>query len=169
MTLVLSRAQGPRPGDRGREGYVILDANQLVGRIYLIDSYKGVESWFWSVELTMSRRKSFGRAESLDEAKAAFKAEYEQWLVEQALSSVRGRHIPSIPATPGRTAAIDFTERARRYRSKAEEFRRLAAELPRSDGAQESYLVLAASYNKMVEDMEVLAGLRTARVIRDTA
>jgi hypothetical protein len=169
MTLVLSRAQEPRPGDCGREDYDILDANQLVGRIYLIDSYNGVESWFWSAELTMSRRKSFGRAESFDEAKAAFRAEYERWLVEQALSSVRGRHIPSVPAAPGRTATTNFTERAGRYRSKAEEFRRLAAGLPRSDGAQESYLVLAASYDKMVEDMELLAVLRAARVIRDTA
>ncbi len=158
ITLVLNRVQGPNPGDGGREDYDILDAaDRLVGRIYLIDSCDGVERWFWGVELKTSRRKSHGRAESFDEAKAAFKAEFERWLEEQAQPSFGERHMPSILAAPERT--IDFAERTRRYRSKAEGL----AELACSDGAQESYLALADSYDKMSESMEVLTELRSAR------
>jgi hypothetical protein len=50
-----------------------------VGRIYLIDRFGGTESWFWGVSFQLTGRKSYGRADSLDDAKAAFRAEYERW------------------------------------------------------------------------------------------
>jgi hypothetical protein len=34
------------------------------------------ETWFWGVSFQLTGRKSYGHAASLDEAKAAFKAEY---------------------------------------------------------------------------------------------
>jgi hypothetical protein len=37
------------------------------------------EIWFWGVDFNITNRKSYGRAKSLDEAKAAFRAEYEAW------------------------------------------------------------------------------------------
>ena len=35
--------------------------------------------WYWGVSFQLTNRKSYGCAESLDAAKAAFKAEYEAW------------------------------------------------------------------------------------------
>jgi hypothetical protein len=40
----------------------------------------------------LTGRKSYGDASSLDEAKAAFKAEYERWLKERGSSIPRQRH-----------------------------------------------------------------------------
>jgi hypothetical protein len=56
-----------------------LTANRDVGRIYLVDSNEGAEIWFWGVSFQLTGRKRYGRAESLDEAKAAFRAEYLAW------------------------------------------------------------------------------------------
>jgi len=46
-------------------------------RIYRVDAAK--EAWFWGVSLQLTGQKSYGSTESLDRAKAAFKAEYEKW------------------------------------------------------------------------------------------
>jgi hypothetical protein len=35
--------------------------------------------WFWGVSFQLTGRKSYGHATSLDEAEAAFKAEYVAW------------------------------------------------------------------------------------------
>jgi hypothetical protein len=35
-------------------------------------------SWFWGVSFQLTGRKSYGNAPTLDDAKAAFKAEYEK-------------------------------------------------------------------------------------------
>jgi hypothetical protein len=43
----------------------------------LDDSRAGRESWFWGVSIQPTGRKSYGRALTLDDAKAAFKAEYD--------------------------------------------------------------------------------------------
>ena len=55
------------------------DGEREIGRIYLIDAHGGNETWFWGVSFQLTGRKSYGRAESLDEAKAAFRAEDETW------------------------------------------------------------------------------------------
>jgi hypothetical protein len=57
----------------------VFDGERDVGRIYLIDGYDANEAWFWGVSFQLTGRKSYGRAQSLDEAKAAFRAEYLAW------------------------------------------------------------------------------------------
>jgi hypothetical protein len=77
-TLVLRRANAsPKGGHWQHEDYDVFDDDREVGRIYLIDSPAG--SWFWGVSFQVIKRKSYGYALSLDEAKAAFRAEYEAW------------------------------------------------------------------------------------------
>jgi hypothetical protein len=49
------------------------------GRIYLIDRSRGIETWFWGVSFEPTRKRSHGNVMSLEEAKAAFRAEYEAW------------------------------------------------------------------------------------------
>jgi hypothetical protein len=43
-----------------------------------MDANAGQET-FWGVSFQLTGRKSYGRAESLEEAKAAFRAEHEAW------------------------------------------------------------------------------------------
>jgi hypothetical protein len=66
------------------EDYDVFDGERDVGRIYLVDAHGGTESWFWGVSFEVTRRKSYGYALSLDEAKAAFRAEYERWQRERS-------------------------------------------------------------------------------------
>jgi hypothetical protein len=76
--LVLRRANVSRiSGQWQDEDYDVFDGDREIGRIYLIDSQAG--SWFWGVSFQVIKRKSYGYALSLDEAKAAFRAEYETW------------------------------------------------------------------------------------------
>jgi hypothetical protein len=76
MQLVLRRANASRKGGHWQdEDYDVFD----VGRIYLVDSYGGNETWFWGVSFQLTGRKSYGHAPSLDEAKTAFKTEYAAW------------------------------------------------------------------------------------------
>jgi hypothetical protein len=51
-----------------------------VGHIFL----QAHGAWFWGVDFMLTSRKSYGDADSLDKAKAAFKAEYERWQKEQS-------------------------------------------------------------------------------------
>jgi hypothetical protein len=51
---------------------------------------------------------------------------------------------------------MEFSEGAKRYRAKAEEWR-LFSELAHSDGARRDYLKIADSYDTIAEDMEFLA------------
>jgi hypothetical protein len=46
----------------------------------LVNSFGRREIWFWGVSFMLTGRKSYGRADSLEEAEAAFRAEYERWL-----------------------------------------------------------------------------------------
>ena len=69
--LVLRRANVSRiSGQWQDEDYDVFDGDREIGRIYLIDSQAG--SWFWGVSFQVIKRKSYGYALSLDEAKAAF-------------------------------------------------------------------------------------------------
>jgi hypothetical protein len=52
------------------------DGDRDVGRIYLVHSDDGTETWFWGVSFRVTKCKSYGYAISLDEATAGFRAEY---------------------------------------------------------------------------------------------
>jgi hypothetical protein len=78
--LILRRANVCRKGGPWQhEDFDVMDGAREVGRVYLIDSYGGTEAWFWGVSFQLTGRKSYVRAESLDDAKTAFRAEYEAW------------------------------------------------------------------------------------------
>jgi hypothetical protein len=40
---------------------------------------RGHETWFWGISFELTRKRSYGNVMSLEEAKAAFRAEYEAW------------------------------------------------------------------------------------------
>jgi hypothetical protein len=77
--LILRRAQSRKRGARQHEDYDVFDGDRDVGRIYLVHSDEGTETWFWGVSFRVTKRKSYGYAMSLDEAKAGFRAEYLAW------------------------------------------------------------------------------------------
>jgi hypothetical protein len=83
--LGTSASANDMTGDRGdwsHNDFDVFDGEREVGRIYLIDKLGDEESWFWDVSFMLTGRASYGRAYSLDGAKAAFRAEYEAWLRE---------------------------------------------------------------------------------------
>jgi hypothetical protein len=74
--LILRRANGSRKGGPWQhDDYDVFDGERDVGRIF----QQADRSWFWGVSFMITKRKSYGRATSLEEAKAAFRAEYEAW------------------------------------------------------------------------------------------
>jgi hypothetical protein len=76
--LTLRRASVSRPsGSWQHDDFDVFDGGRDVGRIYRINASR--EQWFWGVSFQITGCKSYGTAESLDEAKAEFKAEYEKW------------------------------------------------------------------------------------------
>jgi hypothetical protein len=80
MDLLLRRPNVSRKrGHWQHEDYDVFDDDRDIGRIYLVDSIGGREIWFWCVSFQLTGKKSYGQAPTLDEAKAAFKAEYETW------------------------------------------------------------------------------------------
>jgi hypothetical protein len=81
MQLLLRRANASRKsGSWQHDDYDVFDGDRDVGRIFL-DANR---TWFWGVSFQLTGRKSYGTANSLEEAKAAFKAEYERWLRERS-------------------------------------------------------------------------------------
>ena len=79
MSLILRRASVSRPGGSWSEhDFDVFDGYRVVGRIYRVTDHLD-SPWFWGVSFQLTGRKSYGRASSLEEAKAAFKAEYEAW------------------------------------------------------------------------------------------
>jgi hypothetical protein len=78
-TLILRRAQARKRGERQDEDYDVFDGDRDVGRIYLVHSDDGTETWFWGVSFQVTKRKSYGYAASIEQAKAAFRAEYLSW------------------------------------------------------------------------------------------
>src|SRR3979490_3205959 len=79
-TLILRRANVSRKGGFWDEtDYDVFDGDRDVGRIYQVNDFPGRESWFWGVSFQITHRKSYGYSDSLDAAKAAFRAEYEAW------------------------------------------------------------------------------------------
>jgi hypothetical protein len=85
MQLILRRANVSRPGGQWQhEDFDAFDGDRNVGRVYLVDSRVGRETWFWGVSFQLTGRKSYGHAPTLDEAKAAFRAEYAAWQRERS-------------------------------------------------------------------------------------
>jgi hypothetical protein len=81
-TLILRRANVSRCGGEWQhDDFDVFDGDHVIGRIYRVNA--PAEDWFWGVKFTLTGRKSYGKAESLDAAKAAFKAEYERWLSDR--------------------------------------------------------------------------------------
>jgi hypothetical protein len=81
MKLILRSANSSREGgDWDDDDFDVFDGDQVVGRIYRVN--RSEEIWFWGVSFVLTNRKSYGHAASLDEAKAAFRTEYEKWLAE---------------------------------------------------------------------------------------
>jgi hypothetical protein len=79
--LILRRANVSRKGGPWQhEDYDVFDGDREIGRIYLVDFEVGQETWFWGVSFQVTKRKSYGYATSLEEAKAAFRAEYLTWI-----------------------------------------------------------------------------------------
>lgn len=71
-----------KPADGGGRDFTVLCAGHLVGRIMRSDLTGGAESWLWTVTgpyLPEALRPSDGRAGSLEEAKAAFRAKFDGW------------------------------------------------------------------------------------------
>jgi hypothetical protein len=79
-SLRLRRANPSRKGGEGQHSdFDVFDGDRAVGCIYPVDSQSGTETWFWGVSLQVIGRNSHGHAGSLEEAKAAFRTEYESW------------------------------------------------------------------------------------------
>jgi hypothetical protein len=77
--LILRRATSRKRGEPQQEDYDAFIGDRDVGRIYLVHSDDGTETWFWGVSFRVTKRKSYGYAVSLEDAKAAFRAEYLAW------------------------------------------------------------------------------------------
>jgi hypothetical protein len=67
-----------RSGTWSERDFDVFDADSDVGRIYRVTD-RPDSAWFWGVSFQLTGRKSYGRAPTLDEAKAAFRAEYLAW------------------------------------------------------------------------------------------
>jgi hypothetical protein len=78
-TLNLRRAKSRKRGEPQEEDYEVFIGDRDVGRIYLVHSDDGTETWFWGVSFWVTKRKSYGYALSLEEAKAGFRTEYLTW------------------------------------------------------------------------------------------
>jgi hypothetical protein len=63
------------------DDFDVFDGELEVGRVYRVTDYPG-SPWFWG--MSFIGRKSYGHADSLEEAKAAFKLEYERCLSERS-------------------------------------------------------------------------------------
>jgi hypothetical protein len=75
-TLILRRANVSRiSGEWQHEDYDVFDGERCVGRIFLQAS----GSWFWGVDFQLTHHISYGYARTLEDAQAAFRAEYEAW------------------------------------------------------------------------------------------
>jgi hypothetical protein len=74
--LILRRAQPRKPGELKPDDYDVLDGDRDVGRIYLVHVTDRAKIWFWGVSFRVTNRKSYGYARTLEEAEAAFRADW---------------------------------------------------------------------------------------------
>lgn len=71
-------AESRRSAAWSENDFDVFDGECELGRIYCVTDDPS-SYWFWGVSFELIRRKSYGYALSLDEATAAFKAEYLAW------------------------------------------------------------------------------------------
>ena len=77
MELILRRASIKRRSIIWQdEDYNVLHGKRAIGRIYRVDADGGRATWFWGVSFQVTGPKSYGHADSLEAAKAAFRAKY---------------------------------------------------------------------------------------------
>jgi hypothetical protein len=78
--LILRRAKVARKrAELQPDDYDVFDGDRDVGRIYLVHARDHAETWFWGISFQVTKRKSYGYANTLEEARAAFRTEYEYW------------------------------------------------------------------------------------------
>lgn len=65
-------------GKTAHGDYVVLEDGKIIGRIMLGHGLYGTMRWTWNVTINDPSRVANGTADTLDEAKAAFKAAWEQ-------------------------------------------------------------------------------------------
>jgi hypothetical protein len=87
-----------RSGQWHGKDFDVFDGDREIGRIYLVDRTGRGERWFWGVSFRLTGRRSYGHERNLDAAKAAFRAEYEDWKRAAAWRPVHA----SRPAPTGR-------------------------------------------------------------------
>jgi hypothetical protein len=97
-TLVLRRANLSRiSGQWQDEDYDVFDGTGGTERDVERIFQQADGRWFWGVSFQLTDRKSYGHATSLDEAKAAFKAEYEAWQSQTRIEPDARRTQPAPP------------------------------------------------------------------------
>jgi hypothetical protein len=73
----LPSREGSASGQWQHDDYDVFDGERDVGRIFRVNAYE--ELWFCGVSFQLTGRKSYGYAPTLEEAKAAFRAQYLAW------------------------------------------------------------------------------------------
>jgi hypothetical protein len=63
-------------GSGTQHDYDVFDGIRPVGRIYLFESRSNRAVWFWGILFDVAKRKCYGYAPSLEDAKAAIKEAY---------------------------------------------------------------------------------------------
>ena len=80
MNLILRQASASRPsGSWSEHDYDVVHGERVVGRVYRITDHAD-SPWFWGVAFELTGYRSYGTADTLDAAKAAFRSKYEREL-----------------------------------------------------------------------------------------
>jgi hypothetical protein len=66
-----SLARARMSGSWGENDYDVFDGGREVGRIYRFNAAS--EAWWWGVCFTLTGRRTYGTADTLDDAMAAFR------------------------------------------------------------------------------------------------
>jgi hypothetical protein len=74
-TKAQARIAGWNPDIWGDDDHCILDGERVVGRIYL-ELIHGERKWLWFLQTEATPPPNWGTADTLEEAKAEFKARY---------------------------------------------------------------------------------------------
>ena len=62
MPLILRRANVSRKGGPWpHDDFDVFDGERQIGRVYLVDSYGGKETWFWGVSFQLTGKKDCGQ------------------------------------------------------------------------------------------------------------
>lgn len=76
MTLTLRKTI--IKGETAHGDYLVLEDGKAIGRIHMSHGPNGSIRWLWNVQIHDPARTANGWADTMDEAKAAFKASWEQ-------------------------------------------------------------------------------------------